>query len=457
MDRLKLVYESQKTFFQSGKTLTIDVRLQKLKKFKQVLIDYETRIYDALKNDLNKPVEEAFMGEFMGMLHELNTAISKLKSWSRRKRVKSAILTFPSKAFIIPEPYGQVLIISPWNYPVDLCLSPLIGAIAAGNVAIVKPSRFTPHTSQIIKEIISEIFEENYVSVQTEGIDGKTLLQLRFDYIFFTGSVSVGKEVMRAAADNLTPVTLELGGKCPVIVTRNCNLKKAAKSIAWGKYFNAGQSCVAPDYVFVHKDDLDEFVSNFRHYTEKFLQNPETDYTRIINEKHFDRLLDYLNQGDVISGGTFLKENLQIYPTLMLPKSMDSQVMQDEIFGPVLPVVLYSEQDEIVQFINSREKALVAYIFSDNKKEQHYFIRKTSSGNVCINDLLLNYVNKNLPFGGVGHSGMGKYHGKASFDTFSNHKSIHRKLSPDFKFRYPPYNGQYKMLRKFKKILNKNI
>ena len=456
MDLLNKVYQSQRSYFQSGETLPVGVRLLKLKQFRRVLFEKERKLYEALKKDLNKPVLEAFMGEFMGMLHEVDTAISKLKKWSKRRRIKSSVFTIPSKASVIPEPYGQVLIISPWNYPVDLCLSPLIGAIAAGNVAMVKPSRFTPHTAQVIKEFIAEVFEDKYVSVQND-IDGKTLLQFRYDYIFFTGSVSVGKEVMKTASENLTPVTLELGGKCPVIISTNYNIKKAAKSVAWGKFFNAGQSCVAPDYVFLHKDDLDAFVSAFNFYTKQFLKNPESDYTRIVNQKHFERLLAYLKQGKILAGGDCFVENLQISPTVLLPESMDTPVMQDEIFGPVLPVVLYEQPEEIVRFINSREKALVVYIFSDNKKEQQYFVRHTSSGNVCINDTLLNYVNKNLPFGGVGHSGMGKYHGKASFEIFSNLKSVHRKLSPDFPFRYPPYNKQYKRLWRIKKILNKNI
>lgn len=458
MDTLRQLFDSQKSFFQTGYTMNIKTRLQKLKELKRVLIDNEFKIYDTLKEDLNKPVQETFLGEFMGVMHELDTSISKLRRWSKKRRTRSPLLIFPSKASIFPEPYGQVLIISPWNYPLDLCLSPLVGAVTAGNTVILKPSEYTPHTSQLLKELMSAVFPEQYVSVQKGGIEvSQKLLQFQFDYIFFTGSVSVGREVMKKAAEHLTPVTLELGGKCPVILNRNYNLKQAAKSIVWGKYFNAGQSCVAPDYVFVHEDDFEAFAKYFTQYTNHFLQNKNQDYTRIINEKHFDRLIGYLSQGEIINGGDYSRENLFISPTLILPKKTDCPLMQDEIFGPILPVVKYCNQQEVVNAINSREKALVIYIFSSKRNEHNYFLKNTSSGNICINDTLLNYVNKNLPFGGVGHSGMGQYHGKASFDTFSNFKSIHQKLSPNFSFRYPPYNNQYKRLRPFKKVLNKNI
>jgi aldehyde dehydrogenase (NAD+) len=391
-------------------------------------------------------------------LHELSTAISKTKQWSKKRRSKSSMLTFPSKASIISEPFGQVLIVSPWNYPIDLALSPLIGALAAGNTVILKPSEYTPNTSSLIKELMASIFSEDYVSVQLGGVDvSKSLMQFRFDYIFFTGSVLVGKEVMKMAAENLIPVTLELGGKCPVILTQNYSIQKAAKSIAWGNFFNAGQSCIAPDYVLVHENNYQEFVKWFKHYSEQFLDTPQQDYARIINKKQFERLSGYLEQGEIIYGGTTSIKELYFSPTLIKPNSLELPVMQDEIFGPVLPVVTYKSNTEILDIINSREKALVVYIFSKNRKDQKFFMEHTSSGNVGINDTMLNYVNKNLPFGGVGHSGMGKYHGKASFDTFSNFKSVHHKLAPDIPFRYPPYKGQYKLMRSFIKLLIKNI
>jgi aldehyde dehydrogenase (NAD+) len=458
MDQINEVYNAQREWFQAGKTLAKEGRIRKLKMLRRVLIENEQAIYKALKDDLNKPVQEAFLGEFLGMLHEVDTAISGLRRWSRRKYTRSPLIIFPSRASVIAEPYGQVLIISPWNYPIDLCLSPLIGAIAAGNTVMLKPSRFTPHTSMLVKELLGKVFEEEYVSVQTGGAElSNLLLQLRFDYIFFTGSVSVGKEVMKKAAENLTPVSLELGGKCPVVVSGKANLSRAAKCIAWGKYFNAGQSCVAPDYAFVHEKDLDSFITAFSFHCEQFLQKNRGDYTRIINERHFDRLAGYLGQGQVVYGGECSRDELKIYPALILPGSVNCQLMQDEIFGPLLPVITYKNEEEVINFINSREKALTLYIFSESDKEINRYIGCTSSGNVCINDTLLNYVNKSLPFGGVGHSGMGKYHGKASFDTFSHYRSVHRKLGPDVSFRYPPYTGQYEVLKRFKKIFNKDI
>lgn len=458
MELLRNILNFQRSFFQSGETLNITFRLNKLKALKHVLFEYEPRILDALKADLNKPNQEAFLGEFLGTVHELDTAINKLNKWRRGKQVGSPLLVFPSKAFVLPEPYGQVLIISPWNYPLDLCLSPLIGAIAAGNTVIIKPSEYTPHTSSLIREILSRVFDNDHVNVQLGGVEtSQALLKLRFDYIFFTGSVMVGKEVMRSASDTLTPVTLELGGKCPVIVSKNYDVKKAAKSIAWGKFFNAGQSCVAPDYVLLPKESLSEFTKAFKDYTEHFLANKADDYTRIISGQHFNRIVKYLSQGKVLYGGDYDKGDLHIAPSLIIPESMETDVMQDEIFGPVLPVICYDNEKEVINFIHSREKPLVVYLFSDQKNEQRYYARRTSSGSLCINDTLLNYVNKNLPFGGVGNSGMGKYHGKASFDTFSNYKGIHVKKRPDFPFRYPPYNDKYKKFRRFIKLLNKNI
>jgi aldehyde dehydrogenase (NAD+) len=458
MDLLKNILNSQRSFFQSGETLNVAFRLNKLKALKRVLFEYENRILDVLKVDLNKPKQEAFLGEFLGMVHELDTTINKLKKWSRGKRVGSPLLVFPSRAFILTEPYGQVLIISPWNYPLDLCMSPLIGAVAAGNTVIIKPSEYTPHTSSLVREILSRVFDNNYVNVQLGGIEtSQALLKLKFDYIFFTGSVRVGKEVMRSASENLTPVTLELGGKCPVIVSKNYDVKKAAKSIAWGKFFNAGQSCVAPDYILLPKESLAEFTEAFKNYMEHFLVNKANDYTCIINTYHFNRIVNYLSQGKVLYGGDHDEGSLHIAPALILPESMKADVMQEEIFGPVLPVICYDNEDDALNFIHSREKPLVIYLFSDQKREQRYYARQTSSGSLCINDTLLNYVNKNLPFGGVGNSGMGKYHGKASFDTFSNKKGVHVKLRPDFPFRYPPYNDKYNKFRLFIKVLNKNI
>ena len=456
-DELAKVIQQQKCFFRSGKTLCVQNRIKKLKALKEVIIKYEQEIYSALKIDLNKPEQEAFLGEFMGTIHELDTSISKLKKWSRKSGAASPLLLFPSKAWVTPEPYGQVLIISPWNYPLDLCLSPLIGAIAAGNTAVVKPSELTPNTSALIDVMVKEVFETEYVSVHLGGIELSTaLLQCRFDYIFFTGSVEVGRIVMKAASKYLTPVTLELGGKCPVIVDEHVNIKQVAKCVAWAKYFNAGQSCVAPDFILLPYNQENDFISCFTDYTKEFLNSGLGDYTRIINKKHYERLTAYLIQGEILYGGICSEDTLQITPTLIKPESMDCELMQEEIFGPVLPVITYNSLDEALEIINSREKPLVINIFSQKKQFVKQVTMSTSSGNVCINDVLLNYVNKNLPFGGVGNSGIGKYHGKASFDTFSHYKSVHQKKAPDLPFRYPPYD-RYQLLRRFKKLLNKNI
>lgn len=457
-EELENVRQAQKDFFRSGATLIITKRIEKLKALKKTLVKYEQAINAALKMDLNKPEQEAFLGEFMGTIHELDTCILKLKKWSRKKRVASPLMVFPSKAWTVPEPYGQVLIISPWNYPFDLCLSPLIGALAAGNTVIVKPSELTPNTSALIKKILAEVYEEAQVSVQLGGVElSQALLQGCFDYIFFTGSVEVGRIVMQAAAKHLTPVTLELGGKCPVIVGEQADVKQMAKSVAWGKYFNAGQSCVAPDYMLLPANLVDEFVKWFSHYTDAFIKNGLGEYTRIINQKHYERIEGYLKQGDIIYGGLCSKETLQIVPTLIRPESMKCSLMQDEIFGPVLPIVTYQTLDEAIEFVKDREKPLVINIFSSDRKFIKQVSSQTSSGNVCINDVLLNYVNKNLPFGGVGNSGIGQYHGKASFETFSHTKSVHHKKTPDLPFRYPPYEKYYQLLRRFKKLLNKNI
>ncbi len=458
MSDFKTVYQDQKMYFSQGNTQSIRFRLQKLKLLKELLLENEKYFYEALNTDFKKPKEEVFLSEFLGVIHELNTCISKLKKWSKEKRKPTPLLLFPARSSIIPEPLGQILIISPWNYPLDLCLTPTIGAVAAGNVVMIKPSEYTPHTSQLIREILAKVFPQNYVNVQCGDEEmSKQLLDLRFDYIFFTGSVNVGKIVMKKAAEYLTPVTLELGGKSPVVIEKGTDIKRAAKSLAWGKFFNAGQTCVAPDYAFIHENDFDDFVFNFKSYTQQFMRNKNHDYTAIINKKHFNRLTGYLTQGSIVCGGNFSWKEYHIEPTIIVPDSTNVPIMQEEIFGPILPVIKYNEHDDVLQFIKSREKPLAAYIFTNNNKSIKYFLKNISAGNICINDTLLNFSNKNLPFGGVGQSGMGRYHGKNSFETFSNYKSVVRKFNPDLPLRYPPYKKQYKTLRRFISFLNKSF
>ncbi len=458
MSDFKTVYQDQKRYFSNGNTRSLRFRLNKLKQLKKVLLENEDLIYEALNTDFKKPAEEVFLSEFIGVIDELNTCISKLKKWSREKRRPTPLLLFPAKSSVMPEPLGQVLIISPWNYPLDLCLTPTIGAIAAGNVVMVKPSEYTPHISQLIRELLASVFPQSYVNVQCgDGEMSQRILDLRFDHIFFTGSVSVGREVMKKAAEHLTPVTLELGGKSPVYIEKGTDLKKAAKCIAWGKFFNAGQTCVAPDYAFVHEDDFEEFVFHFKSFSEQYLQNKTLDYTSIINKKHFNRLTGYLKQSRVVCGGNFSWNELLIEPTLIIPDSIDVPVMTEEIFGPILPLLKYKENNEVYTFINSREKPLAAYIFSNTYLTVKYFLNNITAGNICVNDIMLNFGNKNLPFGGVGQSGMGSYHGKYSFDTFSNHKSVVRKFTPDFPLRYPPYKKQHLLLKKHIRLLNRSI
>ncbi|MCL3782686.1 aldehyde dehydrogenase family protein [Prolixibacteraceae bacterium JC049] len=458
IDMIDELFQKQKAFFQNGATLQVSERIGALQSLRSVIIAHEQAIYSALKADLGKPQTEAFLSEFVGMVHELDTAIAKVKRWSTKKRKAAPFITFPSKAFVVPEPLGQVLIISPWNYPFDLAISPLVGAITAGNTVVLKPSELTPNCSALLQKMLQEALpEELAVCVTGEADMAQRLLDQPFDHIFFTGSERVGKIVMSKAAQHLTPVTLELGGKCPVVIDKNYPVEKAAKSIAWGKWFNAGQTCVAPDYVFVHSSQKKAFVQAFNEFVKQFGQNAAEDLTHIINQANFNRLKSYVEDGNILSPITINEDNRTIEPLLLQPDNMDVGVMQEEIFGPILPLLVYDDKEEITLFIQKKSKPLVFYLFSSSSKEQKYWLSNSSSGNVCFNDTLLSYVNKNLPFGGVGASGMGAYHGKASFDVFSHYKSVHHKLNPDLPLRYPPYKWQYKLLRKWQWLLNKGF
>jgi aldehyde dehydrogenase (NAD+) len=444
--------KSQKILFNKEKTKNSDFRLTQLSILEKAVIKNETRIISALNKDLGKSSYESFLTEIGFVIDEIRLAKRHLKGWCKPCRAWTPFKLLPSLSRIYPEPYGVCLIISPWNYPVQLTLSPLIGAISAGNCAIIKPSEHSPATSQLLEDILTNNFPENYITVVQGGINVSTaLLKEKFDYIFFTGSPDVGRKVMAAAAENLVPVTLELGGKSPCIVDDNVDITLAAKRIVSGKFLNAGQSCVAPDYLMVHKTIKNVLVSAMVMEIEKFYgNNPQKspDYGRIINQRHFDRLSHVLKTGEIISGGITNRDEHYIAPTLMENIPWNSPCMREEIFGPILPIFQFEDLDEVVTQINDRPKPLALYFFSRNKKNQKKILNHISFGGGCINDTVLHVANSHLPFGGVGNSGIGKYHGKAGFETFSHYKSVlSRPFCFDIPLRFPPYHGKFKLLK----------
>ena len=418
----------------------------------------ENDICDALYADFKKSKYEAVISETGIVISELKLTIKKMKSWAKPKRVFPALLNFPSKDRIHSEPHGTTLIIAPWNYPYQLALAPVIGAVAAGNTVVLKPSELTPNTSKILEEIISEVFDSTHVKVVQGGVDiSEKLLAERWDYIFFTGSVHVGKIVAKAAAPHLTPVTLELGGKNPCIVDLHSDFKLTAKRIVWGKFLNAGQTCIAPDYLIVHaqaKFDLTKAL--IEEIKAAYGENPEEseDYPRIINEKNFDRLAEMLATENILHGGITNKDSLYIAPTILDEPAFDSEAMQDEIFGPILPIQVYSTLEDISAIIAKYEKPLALYVFSNDKKFANRMIERHSFGGGAINDTVTHFLNHRMPFGGVGHSGIGSYHGKGSFDTFSHQKSITNKATwLDIPIRYAPYKGKMKFLKMVQRFL----
>lgn len=434
----------------------INFRKETLTKLLDEIIKRENEIIDALHFDFKKPAFEAVLTETGFVISELKETIKNLKSWSKPRRVFPSLLNFPSKDYIYKEPYGKVLIISPWNYPFQLALCPLISAFAAGNQVVLKPSELTPKTSEIITKIIEKVFHKNQVSVIEGGIAvSQQLLSERWDYIFFTGSVAVGKIVAKAAAENLTPVTLELGGKNPCVIDETANLKLAAKRIVWGKFMNAGQTCIAPDYILIQKDMKSHFVDYLKkEITKAYGKNPSNspDFARIINMKNCQRLISLIDSEKVIFGGQTDLKNCYIAPTLIEETSLESELMKDEIFGPILPILTYEKESEIEAIISKYEKPLAFYIFTENRVFSKQMIQKYSFGGGCVNDTMVHFSNKRLPFGGVGHSGIGAYHGIMSFDTFSHKKSILKKSNLlDLPFRYAPYKGK---LSTIKKLLN---
>jgi aldehyde dehydrogenase (NAD+) len=450
-DIQKLV-ENQKRFFNKNKTKNLDFRLAQLSVLEKAVIENEGKIVSALKKDLGKSVYESFMTEVGFVVDEIRLTKKHLKAWSRPRRVWTPLKLLPSLSHIYPEPYGVCLILSPWNYPVQLTLSPLIGAISAGNCAMIKPSEHSPATSQVLENMFKDNFPDNYIAVVQGGVNlSIALLKEKFDYIFFTGSPGVGKIVMSAAAENLVPVTLELGGKSPCIVDYNVDLGLAAKRIVSGKFLNAGQTCVAPDYLMVHTAVKNDLISEMVMNIEKFYgtdPKKSPDYGRIINHRQFDRLTRYLKTSKIILGGATNRDDLYIAPTLMENVSWNAQVMEEEIFGPILPIFEFEDLDEVINQVNNRPRPLALYFFSRDKQNQEKILNHISFGGGCINDTVLHVANSHLPFGGVGNSGIGNYHGKAGFKTFSHCKSVlNRPFWPDIPLRFPPYKGKIKLLK----------
>jgi aldehyde dehydrogenase (NAD+) len=456
MENYSELIHKQRDFFLQGKTKSISFRIDALRLLKSLVITHEKQLLDALKQDLNKSEFDSYLTEIGFVLEEIRFTMKNLKKWARPARVSSPLLLLGSKSFIYPEPYGIALIIAPWNYPFQLAIAPLIGAIAAGNCAIIKPSELTPRTSSFLSELISENFPEEYISVVEGGADTSTaLLHEKTDYIFFTGSVPVGKVIMEAAAKHLTPVTLELGGKSPCIVHKDANLKLAAKRIAWGKFINAGQTCVAPDYLFVHSHVKESFLRLFEEavkelYGENVIQ--KGDFTRIVSERHYNRLVSFLTNGDIVFGGKHDLSELMIEPTVLDDISWENDVMKEEIFGPILPVLEYEELPSMITEITNRPKPLALYIFSESEEVQEEILRNVSFGGGCINDAMVHLGSPYLPFGGVGESGIGAYHGKGSFDVFSHQKSILKQTTLfDLPLRYPAAKNALKKIKGFRK------
>ncbi len=442
---------TQKEFFATGKTKDINFRIAQLKKLKQIILNHQNDILQALKADLNKPEVEGFF-EIL-VTQDIDYALKHIKSWVKSKKVKTPLNVFPASGYIIPEPLGNILIISPWNYPFSLAISPLIGAISAGNCTMIKPSEIAPNTSKILNQLIKENFEQNYIAVIEGGVEtSQALLTEKFDHIFFTGGTKIGKIVMEAAAKHLTPVTLELGGKSPCIVDIDINLKETAKRITWGKFINSGQTCIAPDYLLVNRKIKQELITEIKQCILNFYgENPEAspDYARIINQKQFDRLTNLWQNETIIYGGKTNPQTNFISPTLLDNINPDSPIMQEEIFGPILPILDYDNLEEVITFINQRPKPLALYIFSNNKYLQEKILNSTSSGGVCINDTIWQVAIPELSFGGVGDSGIGAYHGKASFDLFSHHKSVLKKsFLLEFNWRYAPYQDKIEQMKK---------
>ncbi|EHK2407417.1 aldehyde dehydrogenase family protein [Clostridium perfringens] len=458
METLREKINKQREYFSTGETKDINFRIEKLKKLRDVLKSEEEKVFEALKKDLMKSSFESYVTEVAMVYDEINMHIKNIKKWSKKRRVKTPLVQFPAKSFIQLEPYGVVLIIGPFNYPFMLTMDPLIGAIAAGNTAVIKPSESAPETSKILKEILEKVFYEKYV-LHVNPERGKEvveeLLKEKFDYIFFTGSATVGKIVMKAASQYLTPVTLELGGKSPCIIDKDCKLELAARRIVWGKLLNSGQTCVAPDYLYVHKDIEEEFIKKLEEEIKnQFGDNPleSEDYSKMVNEREFNRVLSYIDKEKLVFGGNYNRKTFQIEPTILKNVTWNDPVMEREIFGPIFPILPFENLDEVIRLVNSKDKPLAIYYFSEDKNKIEKVLNSTSSGGVTINDTLVHVSSSYLPFGGVGNSGMGEYHGKYSFDLFSNKKGVmNRKTFLDLKIRYAPFQNKLTIVKKIMK------
>ena len=455
---IAFILEEQRKFFLSGETLPIKFRKQMLKKLYASVVFHKEEILSALTSDLGKSDFEGFMCEVGLSLTEISYMIKNVAKFATEKTVVTPLAQFASRSYKKPCPYGNTLIMSPWNYPFLLSIEPLANAIAAGNTAILKPSAYSPATSNIIEKILSECFEKKFVAVVTGGRqENAALLEQKFDFVFFTGSQAVGKEVLRHTAENLTPAILELGGKSPCIIDKSAKIKLAAKRVVFGKYLNCGQTCVAPDYILCHKDIKDEFVKEVKiqiekQYGKKPLEN--SDYGKIINQKHFERVSSLINAEKVVHGGKTNPETLQIEPTVLDNVTWDDAVMQEEIFGPIMPILTYENLDQVIADLQKKQKPLALYFFSQNKKNIKAITEKVSYGGGCINDTIIHLATSEMGFGGVGESGMGSYHGKTGFDAFSHTKSIvDKKTWMDLPMRYQPYDRKIngKLLKMFLK------
>ena len=456
-EQISAIVKSQRVYFQTGATLAVDGRIAALKKLKKAIIENESAIKEALKSDLGKSGMEGYMCETGLVLDEIRYFLKNIRAFAKDEKVKTPIAQFPSCSYKKPMPYGVVLVMSPWNYPFLLTLDPVVEALAAGNTVVVKPSAYSPATSALIQRLLENIFPKEYVAVVTGGREENSfLLEQKFDYIFFTGSKGVGQMVLEKAAKHITPVTLELGGKSPCIVDSSVDLKLAARRIVFGKYLNCGQTCVAPDYILCERTVKDQFVACVKaelkaQYGKDYLKN--ANYGKIVSRKHFDRIVELIDAAKVVAGGRSDADTLKIEPTVLDNVTWEDKVMQEEIFGPIMPILTFDSANEVIEVVNSHEKPLALYVFSEHKAFVENITSRCTFGGGCVNDVVIHLATSHMGFGGVGESGMGTYHGKSGFETFTHYKSIvDKKTWLDLPMRYQPYNKmKERLIRMFLK------